>query len=821
MKIVASQIQTARTTKIKVEKLDSNDNSIVFFTGHFVDHKDFSACSRRLGVTEKLIAKCVEHHKKDNAPYAISIGSTHIEPTFYRIRNELGNTDSASIVNTFEAALTIAGVDNNKVIEWDNKNITCCLDIDFDYHAPNPKQLLDFCDILKPRPAYHWLSKNDGLHLIYYATDLYHADELASVAAYQIFKRFPNCEIEFLHRTRAPKQQPIKNQVNNDIDSLKTLLLEYVETDCKKWLDERNLTVGHRYPHTFCPVMPSDRAKSNTPPVVIYEDHIYCYICAKDGKCAGSRKPGYFPISALAGSRINTMIATAVNNFVHWSHASHVLYSTVQNKEHAKLLYSSLLKLKHGPDPRIPFVFTAAEPNGLVRYAGYWCDINGKAVDIDRSSSILKQLPHTMVITDTGTIESDAAACEWLSKPVNHAKRGYSAVTPIRGFHITQYQELPNDKIYNVLHTSLLSDDSKEKRRPVFVPANHRMNIDDAWGVLEEIFPKYDKRLIELLIVGRGCTEHRSGLPPMLFIDGATRTGKTSHIQIASAICGDDTRIVHLKKDRDRFLNGLLEAKNNAGFVNFDEIFKYAKQAGLDDVEAMEQLLSFTENTLIYLIHIGSVPLGNLPFFIWTDTGIPDAVKRHEQIGRRLVCHSLYSELKWEETLKNSGIREPINLRLYGDDKTITACNAILSHVVERHFTTTVTDYFEVAKELGFKILRDSSAVDEKYEVIKDLFEMVCKSKDIPDNTTDKKRWSKRGLKITSINGVDPLYPAFSLCQSHNEKETEICKMIEETNLQRALGTKYPCRFECKKHGVKLAMRFVSIDEQYVNQELI
>jgi hypothetical protein len=822
MKLVASKLELARSEKIRVDKFRRDGSLIVFYTGKFLEHTDYRAASSRLGVDEAIISQLIDSMFRAGKGNEYQLDSS-IEPKpKYRVRAETGSGKRASIHDDFDEALQYATAGGETVIEWAGKYWTCIVDLDFDDDdlKPDGDTLLAFAATIRPSPAYYWLSKSGGLHMVYYADAIYSAEELASVAGYHFRRRYPNGGIEFLHRTRTPPGEYETCIPDTDTGVLKSLLLESTDTDCRAWLEERGWEPGQRHPHTDCPVNPSERAKKNTPPVVVFEDHIFCYICQRDGKCCGARQSGWFPIAALAGGRVNSQIATCVKNYVHWGHAKHVINAQINDEQVGRLVYSTLLKMQHGDDPRIALVFTAGEPNGLVRYDGFWCDYHGKPVNIEKGSAILRQLPHCNVANVNGTISPDHVACDWLTQNTDQSVRGYIPVTPIRGIMLTQFQTLPANKVFTVLNLPELSGEDMQTRRPVYVAANHRGDVDKAWEVLETILPGLDRKLIELLLVGRGCVEHRSGLPPMLFITGPTGSGKTSHMLVAAAIAGDRVSTVKLSRDADRFYNSILMAKQQGGFVFFDEFFKHAKQSGQTDVEAMENLLAFTGDNLVYLIYIGAVPLGQLPLFIWADTEIPQDVQAHEQIGRRVFHYHLNGELSWESTLAEHGIGEPGNLRLYGTKEVVAACNTILSHVIETYFTTPVTDFAEVAESLEIKRLRDSEAVEDKYTLIRELFQAVCDAPAITD-ASDKKRWSKNGFRVANMTGACKLYDAFEQCQTDAEKGTIACSMVGETDLVRALGFKYPAKLEVKKHGAKLAVRFVSLDDKYSNRGLI
>ena len=304
----------------------------------------------------------------------------------------------------------------------------------------------------------------------------------------------------------------------------------------------------------------------------------------------------------------------------------------------------------------------------------------------------------------------------------------------------------------------------------------------------------------------------------MLFISGAAGTGKTATVSIAAAICGDSCTPVTLNRDRDRFDNEFLSAKSRSGFVLFDEFFKFAKQAAMTDVEAMQGLLKYGGEGMAYKIYIGAVPMGDLPMMVWADTDIPPEVLQHEQIGRRVYSLWFGKTLSWEKPLADSGIYEPRKLRENAWDELLVAINSILSRIIDRYFTGPPTDYTVCMDELGIKKINQSEQIEIKNQLIRDLFDAVCAKGDIKDKS-DMKRWSARGMKIAKDN--DAAILAYELLQSEREKRTLMCRSLSETDLAKVLGSQHTVIFQVQRRGAKYAMRFVSEDGKIVNKELV
>lgn len=283
------------------------------------------------------------------------------------------------------------------VVEWDANTHYCVLDLDFhDNNAPACNDLYAAAAALRPTPQQYWLSRSCGLHAIYMSIDPFTAVELAAVAAYQLQRRFPEARIEFLSRTRAypAGTTPVVCTPDASMHGANPLLMRHDAIDATHYLETNDYAIGHRYPHTLCPVNPHERAVTNTPPVCVRESGIHCYICEADGIYRGSQHPGFFPYYSLLGTQHESVLATCIDNYAHWGHAQHVMQQTIRDPFHARHLYAALLKARHGEDERIPSVFTAGEPLGIVRQDGYWATHDGSILDLTGDNALIHSLPH-------------------------------------------------------------------------------------------------------------------------------------------------------------------------------------------------------------------------------------------------------------------------------------------------------------------------------------------------------------------------------------------------------------------------------------------
>lgn len=678
------------------------------------------------------------------------------------------------------------------VVEWDGIDEWCCLDLDFhEGSVPDANDVRIAADTVRPMPRAWWLSKGGGLHAMFSRIDNGSAGQLASLAAVGLLDRFPAADVELKCSTRQPPGEivrcvPDRGNVER-IQKAESL----GKLDFTVWLTDRELVPGQRYPHEHCPVNPSPRALGNSDPVRVFDDHIYCLICNADGIKRGSKTAGYFPLAVLAGIREKSMLAACVDNFTHWDHAKHIVTQVIKKESIAETVYSAMLKQKHGDDPRIPLVFTAAPKTGLVRHPGFWADNEGAPIPCDTGSAILASLPACQRI-DEGELKVNRKVVEVFARPVNLAAYGYPALTRVWGLQLTFMQEQPHDRIFTVL---------QKVGTPEYLPTSRRIPEGEAWDLLESLFPGFNRAAVELLVAAKGCSEFSAGLPPMIFLTGPTGAGKTQSVNLAAAICGDSVRKVRYSRDEDRVYQGLAAAKQNGSFAFFDEYIKSAKSRGVNAAQAMEVVLPLDGDALYHMLYVGAVALGDLPVCVWADTSLPEDVITHSQLARRIHHVRLRESHNWKHNAAK--------LRADHGPEVVHAADSLLSWIIDRWFPPgPATDFAAVASALGFGLLRDDEAAKNKEELIRRVFDLVCKEPDVHVRGMPGAGWKE--IK-TSVSGeLSDLWTAL-----------ESAGRAQELDLKRVIGLAHSCDLETKEtKGGKLYVRFIDKQGGRVNEQL-
>lgn len=705
--------------------------------------------------------------------------------------------------DSFWSAHNACAGDQGKTIEWSGVEEMAVLDLDF--HAsfvPDRADVMAAGDLLSPVPIRWWLSRSGGLHALYCSLDGVGADELAACAALWLQERFAGSRSEIKSATRPAPGDVVCCVPTSDCRHLHRLhaRVSCDEAVAAEWLEDRGLEVGKRYPHDRCPVNPSRRAEGNSPPVVVYADHIYCHICAADGVRKGSRGVGYFPIQKLAGRTEATMFRRCVENFTHWDHAKYIVGQLVNGEQMARTVYRAALRQLHGDDPRVPRAFSSCPKTGLVRYDGYWSGASGRVKKYDRQSPVLAGLPVAQYVDEDGEVKTDMKVVEELASTDDLAPYGYPALTRVWGVQLTKLQDLPDNRVFAVL---------QRNGDPQYLPSARRMPEDAAWQVLERHFPGLNRPAIELLIAAKGCSEHRTGLPPMVFFTGPTGAGKTQTVDLAASICGDRATRVIFHQDQDRVRRGVLKAKEAGSFAFFDEYLKAAKSWRTPPDDAMEFLLGLDPDSVSHVLYVGAVALGDLPVCVWADTELPPEVCGHAQIGRR-VHHVPLLEAK-------EGWSPAKDLRGLGSE-VAAAGDSILSCVVDRWFSPGPgTDFADVAAALGFKLLRDSGAGEEKANLIRRLFALACMAPPITGGL--KKRWPDRGWVAVNLSAdSDELTLAWKFLADRNDHGQS--RSVSECDLKRVLGLAHPAKLEVSRFGNHVAIRFASGDKYNAELEL-
>lgn len=727
-------------------------------------------------------------------------------PPVFLLRGITQTASEGESFATFDEALAapIEGSPHDYTIEWDSTEDVCCLDLDFhDGGKPDESTLRQCADTIRPLCCAWWFSRGGGLHLLYCVGGNLSADESAATAAVKLLARFPAASVELNRRSRRPAGEVYRNSATSTADipvsgSGDTLL----NADYSAWLEERGYEVGQRYPHEQCPVNPSPRQSGNTPPVNVYEDHIYCFSCNAAGVKKGSKTAGYFPLAVLSGAVKQSMFRRCAENFTHWGHAEYVVGQIVPRDNLARLYYRAALKQRHGDDPRIPLVFSAGPKTGLIRYDGFWAGESGRSKRYGRDSSVLSRLPVCLYpdssdIDDTGLpkLKVSPSVVEELASGDDLSPYGYPALVRVWGIQLTQMQEQPADRIFSLLQRNGL---------PNFLPVKSRMPEDEAWGIIDSLYPGFNRKVVELLIVAKGCTEFRAGLPPMVFLTGPTGAGKTQSINLAASICGDTATVVTFSDQDERLRQGIHSAKQAGSFAFFDEYLKGARKKSIAPDTAMEFILNLTPDSVSHQLYTGPVPLGDLPVCCFADTTIPPEVMGHSQIARRVHHVPLRESKQWNRSTKD--------LRREGDEY-VRAADSLVSHIMDRWFLPPgPTDFADVARSLGFFLFNSDESSLYKDRLIKRFFDLICAA---PEYTG---KANGAGWKV-----IDP-YDSGDLAESWQSLADtgDVKTRLAEVDLRSVVGASefIVCEIE-KIKGNRVIVRFLNDDKSKVNGELV
>lgn len=608
------------------------------------------------------------------------------------------------------------------IIEWVDTDRLCCLDID--YHAttpPDPDTLYSLVASIRPQPFAWHPSHGGGAKLYYVEHPGYSAIELASVAGMQWVETHPHATFDLIRSTRHPayfrsrdgKPPPCESvsftHGSGDVSSLKRLIHSEVEdSDIEEWLQNRGWNMGQTLPHTHCLIEPDSSYKEC---VFVGDRGIFCHKCAAKG--LGGRTPGLVTYGSLirgADGRVKNM----VNHFVHLEHARIVLHNLYPNIPLKVLdnIYRVMLKIVHGDDARVNMAMCAGK--GFVRTRGQWVSADSDTSIADGLSSYVRSLPVTLFAKkDEWGVNIPCLTALLNSGDVSDY--GYYDVSFLRGCKIYgQFLPYPHGEIVKVITRREF-----HKALPRYTPPSRRMPVESAWQLLETEFPGINRTYLELLIAAKGASEGRLAQCPFLMITGVSSAGKSTTVHIAAGLCGDKADEPIFYPDVMRFRGSLMDAARTSGFICVNEVFKMAERAKLSPTQALDPMLSLTEDSRSHVLYVGSVPFGRLPVFVLTDINCPDEIKNDYQLARRFTFYRLDSSIEWTNTLVERNIR-PHEFRLISDEHA-DAADSILSTIIDTHFQEP-TPLSVIASRLGIQTTLDSIkpaelSVDQEMEI--------------------------------------------------------------------------------------------------------
>lgn len=714
-------------------------------------------------------------------------------PTFTITRRSMNSSQGTEfrdpdIVECLRKAIT--PYEEGTILQWDDQEKLSVLDVD--YHGGSPPSNIDnLIATLRPKPLCGAKSRSGGWHGYYQASGVFTAQEFAAVAGIAWMNLDRTCTFDIVKQVRVPKDV----QWNRDSG---TLALDWLRSDCSddaisEYLAGRGLSIGGKYPHEQCPVAPGC---SHGVPVLVDEWGVYCHKCHSSGTCYGSRKPGVFPYTSLVYGDLPNVVSTMARNFTHWEHARTVLGQLFDLRESVlELGYSACLKQVHGDDDRIKRVFTSG--NDFIRSGDRWTTRICIGDYTKRLDGMLATLPACQ--DSKGGIIPDRVVR--FLQTIDLREYGYPEVTPVRGLKIYGHKLPCNDPdVYHiVVPPKKLASPSSIRYMPKYRKIEDRMPLDEAWGIIEGIFPGISRNYLYLLIAAKGVSEGQVGLPPMLLVTGPTAAGKSRTVNLAAAICGDHNTEIPWNDSVERFRQALKGGIDSGSYVTVNEILKDADKAGSTAIQALDVFLNVTPNSVSHIMYIGPVSLGRVPVCVCTELAIPQKLRDDRQLARRFVYLQLDEEhQEWEQLSIDSGLFGAENFRTFMEGRGAEASDAIVSYVIDRFFDIPRT-FNDIAKELGFCRLIDSQDFDNPEEDLRNFFrEYELAAED------------DKGFRYIERHSETPLSDAWEkLSDGSSDESWCTSRRVDECDWKKVLGRDKVIKLTKKRNRGKLLFKFV------------
>ena len=682
--------------------------------------------------------------------------------------------------------------DYNTVVEWESTDRFACLDLDF-REVPDEHLLRESIKAMRHNPLYAMRSKSGSAHLFYAGIAEVKASEFAVAGLLELQREYPQCKFEIINRSRIGPliKLPDPKQVS-DLCALVPIMFDRgaPKQDWTEYLASRQMEVGKRYPHTHCPVSADSKAKANDP-IQVFSGGIKCHKCAGEGIKFGSKDAGWFPAIALIGGQERTdELLVSARNHVHFDQVKPDIEKFNLPDNGLQPLYGALLKATHGvDDPRNEMVWNPCGLKTLYRKDGFWADENNDVVEVHGESGLLQRMPFCYSIDHMCDIALDKVRYAWAKQPCDLSPYGIKPFRNVTGYQFTRF-DASQSRV-------LLAIPGYLRERPECIPAyrepSKRKSLEHCRESIISLFPGIDISLLELLLVGRGCSEYITGRTPCLAITGPTGSGKTLHGTIAAGITGDLPKRFN-NESHDRFFPSLHSNSQQSGYFFADELFKTYNDG---DTAILTALLQLTPETSFHLLYIGQVRLNANPFVVVTETTIPLAIRQNEQIGRRFVRAQLGSAWKIDDALSRNQI-DPIRLRTCVSKERIEIFNDYLSHLTDMYFLNGKPDFFSVAASLGFPLMRSDDAIEDRHQMIRDLVRLIKSARPSPDS----KRFG-RGYVTCRHGSQDEIWQAFANLQTDQDKRKGNleCDALNEADIADVCKLSKPCRIIVKQHG--------------------
>jgi hypothetical protein len=739
------------------------------------------------------------------------------------------SVSAVNVEQAFREALAVPLTNANAkepLIEWHDTDTFCCLDID--YHnvphdqKPTYSQLSQVLSRVRPQPLAFHMSHGNGAKLYYISSPGYTATELAAIAGVSWLSIDGRATFDLIKSTRHPcygrsrdaVQSPHKSieevaflYGQSDVSAIRKVLLSDVEYgDVEDFLTERGWSFGQSLPHSECPIQPTSDSKES---VFVGEKGIYCHRCQAKGY--GGATAGFMSYSQIVGT-VDNRVTAMVKNCCHLEHAKVILANVFPHVPHKVLtdVYRVMLKIVHGhEDPRIILAMNAGK--GFLRVRGQWVTADGSESLANGLDRFVSSLPATKYVVRSGekagTLAPDVAKSIAFSNAGDLAEHGYPDISFLRGCKI--YGQFLNYR--NQENIKVVIRPEFKNHVPQYIPITKRMPSEDAWGLLDSEFKGIDRNYVKLLIASKGASEGRLAQCPYLLVAGVSGAGKSTTVHIAAGICGDKADEPIFTPFVERFRAGLMDAARNSGFVCVNEIFKSARDAKMSAVQALNPMLSLTEDSRSHVLYVGSVPFGRLPVFVLTDIDVPPEVEADRQLERRFIFYYLPQSNNWQDNLVSKGFR-PHEFRLLSYDHN-AAADSILSEVIDEFFLEPVPLY-EIAKKLQSGTLGSfSGEQDRTHEQMSKFYAEVCKAPALSGYHAN--RYSGEGWKVIDRSIQSPLNELWDeLCDGREPENWLRSRTLSSSDWKKLLGLdlNVMCEIKAYKGGNYVYIRFRSTE---------
>jgi hypothetical protein len=758
-------------------------------------------CAKELGVPEEWLFETL----RSTEPRTWEPEPPPASPPLHLLRREIGTPASqGENINGLARDILRTAImgDTETVVEWEDGKVASILDVDYHHvlahERPAPARLMFLMARITPSPVWWFVSRNGGVKALYLECNGIPANVLAAVGGFSFQSMDQVCTFEVLTRSRCTPGPLYDGSGTADITALgKFASGEVAQSAVTDWLDERGLTRGESYSHDLCPCDPGHA--SHGKPVFVGDVGIVCKSCESHGNMFGSRRPGFFPYTTLIGSHDQTDVAAMVSNFTHWTQARIVFESRCRIPAGlARLVYEGLLRLRHGDDERVHKAFHVGEH--MIRGVGRW-------VTPDRYESLADLRPTLSCLPAVLGREGKPfpERLDMFNQTVELGRYGYASIRPLFGMRVFgQFLGSDGGPISVAIPPADLLSPQAAPLLPRYVSHSRRMPLDEAWAVVEEVFPHVRRDYLLLLLAARGVAEGETGIAANILVAGNTSTGKTQTVHLAASILGDKCTEIDWTPSDERFRQKYAEAADTGLFCCINELVKTASRSRVPPRMAFDSFLTLTPGSLSHKLYIGPVPLTKVPVTVVTETSVPQDVLTDQQLARRFVYVRLDRRIEWQEPIIRAGMVGPGGFRASSALRA-DAGNAIASHVIDTWFRGEPKALSVIAQELGFTTLEHADEVVDNPDALPHLFAEVCSAPDYADT-----RVKGRGWKKVALGDETTLADAWrAVCDGTlNLTQFTSSRKVMEVDWSTILNVPIGTRVDIMRHGANAFVRF-------------